>query len=231
MSKPQIEELVTSLGMPLRDVARTLRAASHASEAQLKAPAKMLPGPLRHLIKDTVRQADRLGSRLLDQALPGGDQILRAHKALHHGSQRLEDVSNLTRVISFGLSETLQKLGKKDWVVGDSRLALLVASTCSSHASPSPQTADLMQAIANSHAVLSLGNLAPGSAEDDESARVLATFAALLWISLDRDSVQDEAELLTLCIDVVRSSRDEIEAALASRIDLQAQFDRLAQIV
>ena len=143
----------------------------------------------------------------------------------------MEDVSNLTRVISFGLNETLRRLGKKDWVVSDSRLALLVSGARGSHAGPGPQTANLMQAIANSHAVLSLGRLAPGGTGDSESIRVLATFAALLWISLDRDSVQDEAELLMLCIDVARSSRDEIEAVLASRIDLQAQFDRLAQIV
>lgn len=231
MSKPQIDEIVTSLGMPLRDVAKTLRAASHASQPHLKAPARMLPEPLRHLIKDTVRQADRLGSRWLDRTMPDSEQIARANTALQSGCDGLEGISNLTRVISFGLGEALERLDGKDWVIGDSRLALLLLNTRSNHADISESAAALMQTITSSHAVLSLRDLAPGSTDGFVSARTVATFAALLWVSLDRDKAQDEAALLLLCIDVARSSQDEVEAALASRTQLHVLFNRLSEII
>lgn len=238
MSRPQIEEIMTSLRMPLRDVAKTLRVASQVPDSPLRDISHMLPSPLRDMIKHSMRQADEIGSQLFERGMPLSEKVADARKTLENHSNGLagglEGQPNLVKIISFAISEGLRRLDQEGWVVSNVRLSMIAADRLSSKSSDGPMSAHaalMTQAILASHAVFTLKDLVPSKAPALVEATRIATFAAFLWLCIERDSDQDEALLLQLCIDVTLSSRDELEHALGSHADLAALFDRLAKVI
>lgn len=234
MSRPQLNEIMTSLRMPLRDVAKTLRVASHASDSPLRDIAHVLPSPMRDMIKQSLRQADEIGSQLFDRGMPSSQQIVQAHDTLVHHGSGLEGQPNLVKVLSFAMSEGLRRLDQEGWVVSNVRLSMIAADKLSGRAADGPISASaaiMTQAILASHAVFALKDLVPSKAPELVEANRVATFAAFLWLCIQRDKAQDEALLLQLCIDVTLSSQEDLEQALGSQGDLAALFDGLAKVI
>lgn len=242
MSKPPFDEVLTSLRMPVRDVAKTLRAASHASESRLSGPADMLPGPVRDLIKQSVVQADELGSKLFDRGPPSAAAIKLARGILASGSRGVEGQPTFVRVLSRAIGAGLKRQGQEDWVVSQVRLAMIVTEQKFGAADLGDQalrSAALMRAIFDSHAVFTVKDFVPSKVPELVDASMIATFAALLWlcVDVDVDDQQDEAVLLELCLDVTLASRDDVQSALASREGVTSHealtglFERLAGVV
>lgn len=238
MSRPPINEIMTTLRMPLRDVAKTLRVASHVADSPLRDISHVLPSPLRDMIKQSMRQADEIGSQLFERGMPSPQQILDARGTLesHEGGQAggLDGQANLVKTISFAMSEGLKRLHQEDWVVSNVRLSMIVADKLSRRSSDAPISANaalMTSAILASHAVFTLKDLLPSKAPELVEANSVATFASFLWLCIERDTDQDDALLLQLCIDVTLSSQDEVEQALGSQADLAALFDRLAMVI
>lgn len=242
MSRPHLDEIMTSLRMPLRDVAKTLRVASNVADSPLRDISHVLPSPLRDMIKQSMRQADEIGSQLFERGMPSNQQLLDARDTLEsHGSGQASGLAswpdgqpNLVKTISFAMSEGLKRLHQEDWVVSNVRLSMIVADKLSNRSAEEPISASaalLTSAILGSHAVFTLKDLLPSKAPELVEANTVATFAAFLWLCIERDADQDDALLLQLCIDVTLSSQDEVEQALGSQADLATLFDRLAMVI
>lgn len=217
--------------MPLRDVAKTLRVASDVPDSPLREASHLLPSPLRDMIKQSMRQADEIGSQLFERGMPSDEQILKARAMLETPG---EGNANLVNVLSFAISEGLKRLGQQGWVVSNVRLSMIVADKLSARArggSISAHAALMTRAILASHAVFTLKDLVPSKEPALVEASRIATSAAFLWLCIERESHQDEALLLQLCIDVALSGQDEVEQALGSQADLTALFARLAQVI
>lgn len=217
--------------MPLRDVAKTLRVASDVPDSPLREASHILPSPLRDMIKQSMRQADEIGSQLFERGMPSVEQILKARAMLETPG---EGNANLVNVLSFAISEGLKRLGQQGWVVSNVRLSMIVADKLSARArggSISAHAALMTRAILASHAVFTLKDLVPSKEPALVEASRIATSAAFLWLCIERESHQDEALLLQLCIDVALSGQDEVEQALGSQADLTALFARLAQVI
>lgn len=217
--------------MPLRDVAKTLRVASDVPDSPLREASHILPSPLRDMIKQSMRQADEIGSQLFERGMPSDEQILKARAMLETPG---EGNANLVNVLSFAISEGLKRLGQQGWVVSNVRLSMIVADKLSARArggSISAHAALMTRAILASHAVFTLKDLVPSKEPALVEASRIATSAAFLWLCIERESHQDEALLLQLCIDVALSGQDEVEQALGSQADLTALFARLAQVI
>lgn len=233
MSRPPINEIMTSLRMPLRDAAKTLRAASSAPESPLRDIAHVLPIPVREMIKQSVRQADEIGSQLFERGLPSRTQILQARDTLMGASAGLEGQPNFVRVLTFAMSEGLRRLDQEDWVVSHVRLSMIAADKLASQteASITARAALMTQAILSSHAVFTFEDLVPRRGAALSDANQLATFAAFLWLCVERDTEQDEALLLQLCMDVSLSSQGDLEQAMSSQESLTALYDRLSRVI
>lgn len=233
MSRPPINEIMTSLRMPLRDAAKTLRAASAASESPLRDIAHVLPIPVREMIKQSVRQADEIGSQLFERGLPNRTQILQARDTLMGASAGLEGQPNFVRVLTFAMSEGLRRLDQEDWVVSHVRLSMIAADKLASQTEVSitARAALMTQAILSSHAVFTFEDLVPRRGAALSDANQLATFAAFLWLCVERDTEQDEALLLQLCMDVGLSSQGDLEQAMSSQESLTALYDRLSRVI
>lgn len=225
---------MTSLRMPLRDVAKTLRVASHAPDSPLRDISHVLPSPLRDMIKQSMRQADEIGSKLFERGMPSAQQILQARDTLESHGGGLDGHPNLVKVISFAMSEGLRRLDQEHWVVSNVRLSMIAADKLSGKSADGPvssRAALMTKAILASHAVFTLKDLMPSKAPELVEANSVATFAGFLWLCIERDTDQDEALLLQLCIDVTQSSQDQVEQALESQADLAALFDRLSKVI
>lgn len=217
--------------MPLRDVAKTLRVASDVPDSPLREASHILPSPLRDMIKQSMRQADEIGSQLFERGMPSDDEILKARATLQTPA---EGIPNLVKVVSFAISEGLNRLDQQGWVVSNVRLSMIAADRLSGRpasGSVSGPAALMMQAILASHTVFTLKDLIPSKEPALIEASRVATFAAFLWLCIDRETPQDEALLLQLCIDVTLSSQDGVAQALRSQADLTALLDRLVRII
>lgn len=217
--------------MPLRDVAKTLRVASDVPDSPLREASHILPSPLRDMIKQSMRQADEIGSQLFERGMPSDQQILQARMTLE---THVDGVPNLVKVISFAISEGLKRQGQEGWVVSNVRLSMIAADKLTdgrAAGSISANAALMTKAILASHAVFTLKDLMPSKAPELDEASRIATSAAFLWLCIEREADQDEALLLQLCIDVTLSSHDEVEQAVGSQADLAVLFDHLAKVI
>ena len=226
-----MSEVLTSLTMPLRDVVRTLRAASHAAEPILRPSARFLPPPLQHLVAEAARRAEDLGERMLDMRAPADAEIATARRALTAPSPSLEMQAGLARVMAFGLTEATERRGREDWIVGESRLALLVAEAAGASADLPAALARLARLVLRSHAVAGLGDIVPTRSGEAEGAREAAVFAVALWLALDRDGAEDEARLLQLAIEVTLHMGAEIARAARSEEATAALLRRLSGVI
>lgn len=229
-----MSEVLTSLTMPLRDVVRTVRAASLAAEPILRPSARFLPPPLQHLVEDAARRADDLGDRVLDLGLPTDAEIAAARRAASTAAPPIEAQADLVRALVRAITEAMRRRERRDWIVAESRLALLVGRVTATAPAAGDLHAGLARlgvAILASHAVTTLGRaVPPRPAAQDPSVRV-AVFAALLWLSLDREGPQDEAHLMRLALDVASLRGDEIERAAGSRDATGALLRRLSGVI
>lgn len=217
--------------MPLRDAAKTLRVASSVPDSPLREASHILPSPLRDMIKQSMRQADEIGSQLFERGMPNDQQIRQARTTLE---THVDGIANLVHVISFAISEGLRRGDQEDWVVSNVRLSMIAADKLSGRGvdgSASLSAALMTEAILASHAVFTLKDFVPSKAPALVEATKVATSAAFLWLCIEREADQDEALLLQLCIDVALSSQDELETALGSQADLAALFNHLAKVI
>lgn len=225
---------MTSLRMPLRDAAKTLRVASHVPDSPLREASHILPAPLRDMIKQSMRQADEIGSQLFESGMPSDRQVFQARDMLAKHDGGFDGQTNLVKVLSFAMSEGLRRLDQDGWVVSNVRLAMIAGDKLSGKNPDGPISASaalMTKAILASHAVFTLKDLVPHKAPELSEANRAATFAAFLWLCVDRDTSQDEALLLQLCIDVTLSSQDELVQALGSQADLAALYERLSGVI
>jgi hypothetical protein len=234
MNRSPIEDIVTTLKMPLRDVAKTLRAATHASQEQLKGPSRLLPSPLRDLIKQSLDQADRLGGQLLERPAPSPAQLRQAREALLGAQSATQHRRALVKAISYALHAGLVRYDLEDWVISDVRLSMLASdwhASTSGCADEAVRVARFATMILTSHAVFSIQGLLPSKPASANEALTVATVAAFLWLWVERDPGEDEPLLLQLCMDVAASAQTDLAEAVHDPVELAACLERLARVV
>ncbi|MEM7643685.1 MAG: hypothetical protein AAF366_14305 [Pseudomonadota bacterium] len=213
-------DVLTSLAMPLRDAARLVRAATFAVEPVLRPTANLLPESVVDLVERAIARADDMGDQVLSPPLPSEDDIAAARALLtgEEGGSRMA----LTRTIAFGLTILLPKFEHGHAMVSESALALITGDAAP-RGDVGLSLARLCRAIVTRPVVLD---------PDDWRHRadaLPATFATLLWLSLDRNGEQDEVRLLHLAANVTH----HVEADLKEADDaaLAALFVRLAPVI
>lgn len=234
MQNTPFSTALSSLSMPLRDIARAVRAASQSSEPLLKPATEMLPKPIQHLVDASIKRADEFGHRVLDPSVPTDADISAAQGSVLAENATLDQQAHLVRVLSYAMTESFSALGEGDWIISEMRLALIVAhslKTAASMTSIDNTLATLAMEINRSTTVARHPNRSAASAQNDKNSMRIAASAPLVWLSLERDDQSDEAHLLHLCIDVARHVQDDLGAAFNTPADLAALIKRLSSII
>lgn len=211
---------------------RTLRVAGHAAEPVLRPSARLLPVPVQDLALTVIRRAEAFGDRIATPPIPSSTEISIATGVLLEPQPGLDAQVRLVGLLAFGISGSLIIDGLDDRIVGESRLALLLARL------PAPVATDrvsslayLANSILRSHAVFGPDDLWPGNA-DVRSRERLAVFSAMLWLALDRgEKEEEETRLLHLCVEVSGHSRADIELAVGDNGVMAALLSNLANII
>ncbi|MEM7613935.1 MAG: hypothetical protein AAF245_02750 [Pseudomonadota bacterium] len=228
---PRPEMLVPStLSMPLRDVLRGLRGASVGAEELLEPAGKLVPGPLRDIMRSVMHAAEDAGREVLQAAIPTADEIADAAAYTARDGPRPER-RVMARVLTYGIESYLGRYTEDAMLVSETVTAVALQDVMSGPA-PEGRAAGLVAALIESAAI----GPAPGtplspSGEDAEGIH-LASFATVLWLLVERAEMpEEEAALLDLCGGLTHSLRDEVLAAIRGEEGLSEKLSSLADIV
>jgi hypothetical protein len=229
MMKRSATSIVTTLGMPLRDLMRGVASIAESTEIALEPALSSLPLGARDVFGRALQAIEEEGARLLAPQI-GHDDIRRAAEFLRGTANRRRDAECCARVLGFAwdymrgddehtydiLSETLAV----------SRLAALRNAPAISE---NEHAAQLFLDLRGWRVVGSLPGLPISEAAAQREATDLKLFALMAWLLTHRAEDRDaEIELLKMALALTQALRSDILAALADQSRLAAQFKIVA---
>lgn len=227
--------------LPLKDALRCFRFRLKHGRRMLDPVATRLPGRLGGFAQQTLSGVDSI-STTVDSALSQA-----AHRYLDRtpASQGFDQwPGNLTADDSLDvlfaqtlyrqLRTALRVLGANDILISE-RLAAGIYRTAvreGQHAAPHGLAADLVVRLMESEAIGTFPRDAAQPADNDRDKVLIALFAVILWMQIDRAGSDDsEDALLVLCCDVVRALGPAIVSCRGDRAKLAGMLAQYASAI
>lgn len=235
MAQHDPRAILSTLSMPLRDIARGLRAASGASDTLMEPAKDLVPAPVRELLSSTRTMAGRVGARALETGVPDGNTLTDAGLVLQ-GDAEGGSRSALARCLSFGIDAFLQRRPGVPLMVSET-VAAVAVQTAFRDADPewgvARRGAELIRALGGSNAVAPVPGTPLMQEVTREDVMTLASIVAVIWLMTDRAGprIEDEAELLELVATLVDGMADEILATTGDADALATKLASFAEIV
>jgi len=208
---PNLRELT----LPARDFARGVK---HAlGHSRRLAPVRdALPEPLRGFAREVASEIEGLAGVARE-----GVALLQRYTAARFGLAEIvvcpEPALRFAEAARYGLEAAVARMGRDD-LMASATVAAIAYRTSASLGEPGERlpraAARLAVALVQHHAVGPAPGTTLGLGVDETQTAMLAGFAVMLWMTIERDAArEDEAGLLVVCIDLTLSLAGEITAA------------------
>lgn len=232
MERPNPRDLLATLSMPLRDVARGLRAAGHATEPLLRNAGDVLPGGMADAMRKTVERAGEFGARGIGVSDPSHAEIISASDALVNRTSGLPAVA---KTVVAALQHLIEHHPEKPQMISETVTAMAIRSAFAKLPADAPSAeagAAVVGALLQAHAVGQFPGTPLASGDTSQSIARRAVVSSVLWLLADRaeDLTQDIA-LLDLCEALVEGLETDAESAMEDPASLAELLAELADVV
>jgi hypothetical protein len=255
VDKPSRADFDAAIGarLPVKDALRSIRFGLKRGRRLLDPMVSSLPGPLGNVASRTLLNVDSIGSGV-DRMLSGA-----AHRLLDHRDERtISDALVLradaqasvvfAQIVYQGLRQALRQLGAGNVLISERSAAeafRAASRTYDGADDRSALAATLLFALLDAGAVefaersapkpvagAVAGKKLPIGLDHDQDVVLLALFAVMLWMQIDRGGDSEtEDELLALSCDVTMALRRSIVSARDDRAKLADLLSHYARAI
>ncbi len=230
-----IKDMPTALALPLRDLLQGMRTAANLSEELLGPAGRLMPPPLRDVLKDTLEAAERVGKRTMERTPPSAEDMAAVGTILSGETPPSPLEREVANVLGYGLEHALAATPDDHLMISELVTSLSFASALARPkltADPARNAATAALALSEAHAAGTVPGTGFALGEDAEQRINRAIFAVMMWLLTDRpEHPEDEARLLALSTGLAQASAKDVEAAFHDPETLTSQLAQLAAMI
>lgn len=211
------------LQMPLRDIARGLKGAAHATESALAPVAASLPKPLQSALSDALATLKSQGRSVMSLTVTQAD-IEAAARFIAGQATGSSEPAACAKVLAFAWDHL--KLGD---LVSETVLASHLGQVAQEPAPPEVHAAVVLHRLAESSAFGKLPGFPFPEGGDHRTEVLVALTAPIAWLLAEREgALADEFHLLDLSRALALAFDGDIRAALSDPAALAPLLKTLA---
>lgn len=229
MMKRSATSIVTTLGMPLRDLVRGITSIAESTEIALEPVISSLPLGTRDALVGGLHAIEERRARFLEPQI-SHDDIRLAADFLRGTANEPRDAECCARVLGFAWG-CMRRVDERSHDILSETLAAsrFVAMRNAPAISESEHSAQLFLDLRSWRVVGSLPGLPISEAAAQREAIDLKLFALTVWLLTDRaENLEAEIDLLNLALALTHSLRSDILLAVTNSTLLAAQLQIVA---